>query len=52
MESIKFLSYRGSWVQASGPEKKEYIRIRWLGTAASLSENGPQNHTGFVGSFF
>ena len=52
LESIKFLSYRGSWAQARGLEKKESIRFRRLGTAASLLKNGLQNHDDFVGLFY
>ena len=52
LEPTKFLSYRGGWAQASEPEKKESIRIRRLGTAASLSEKGLKNHYRFCGSFF
>ena len=48
----RILSYRGSRVQMSESEKKESIRIRWLGTSASVSENGPQNQYDFVGRFF
>ena len=52
LESIKLLSYRVSWAQVNGSEKKESIILRRLGTTASLSENGLQNHYWFCRPFF